>query len=44
LIELDPILFVAYKNRAYLYKQMGERQKAQADEKTAETIENAPKD
>jgi tetratricopeptide (TPR) repeat protein len=39
-IELNPKLGSAYQNRAFLYNQIGEKEKAQADEKMAQTLEN----
>jgi tetratricopeptide (TPR) repeat protein len=41
-IELNPKIPLAYRNRAFLYRQTGEIEKAQADEKTAATLEAAP--
>ncbi|MDQ2746699.1 MAG: hypothetical protein M3T96_05505 [Acidobacteriota bacterium] len=38
---MNPKFVLAYRNRAFLYKQAGDTEKAQADEKAAMEIEAA---
>jgi Tfp pilus assembly protein PilF len=39
-IALNPRVALAYRSRAAVYKQLGEHEKAVADEKTAASLEN----